>query len=364
MPTLKLNEKLIASLPPGEYHAQGIPKLYVRVSPTGRRVYVLRAKVDTQDGKRINAVTTLGPTTKLTFKEACLKAHLSSPSRLEERVTLFTVLDEHRETLSPTWRPATIRSYKVYADYLINRLGSRPIGELTRAELVTAISNYTTHGKVASNRLLSFTKSALRWAQERGFIDSSPAEALTPRIAGGAEVSRDRILSDEEVRAQFRESSPHAALLRFLLLTGMRIQEAQRAQRQHLDGTVLTIPAAHAKNKKERRVYLTPLALEQLAPTEQPTDLLFRSVSPTAVQARLKRQGVGYTPHDLRRTMASIAASEGIPPHIIARLLGHTDKSGSNSLHIYNRYDYEQEQKDAAAAVAARVALLVMTPPQ
>jgi len=350
MPTLKLSEKVIATLPPGEYHAQGIPKLYVRVSPTGRRVYVLRSKVDAKDGTRLNSVVTLGPTTKLSFKEACLKAHLSSPTKLEERVTLFTLIDLHAESLSPTWRPSTVRNYGYYAQYLTDKLGSVPLGELSRADLATVISSYAARGKVGANRLLSYTKSMLRYGVERGLLEHSPAEGLTPRIGGGSETTRERTLTSAEVLSLWAMPGPHTTLLRWLLLTGMRIGEAQKAQASHLspDRSYLVIPAAHAKNKKERRVYLTPLALEQLRPTTKPTDLLFKSCSPSTIQVWLRKRHLGWTPHDLRRTHATLAASAGVQPHLVSLLLGHTSQGVTA---IYNRHDYGDELKAAVRTV-------------
>jgi hypothetical protein len=73
-----------------------------------------------------------------------------------------------------------------------------------------------------------------------------------------------------------------------------------------------------AKNGKAHKVYLPPLARAQIDRDARPH--LFASVSPTAVQAAVHRwhdrHGVDdrWTPHDLRRTFASVCGDLGIAP--------------------------------------------------
>jgi len=54
------------------------------------------------------------------------------------------------------------------------------------------------------------------------------------------------------------------------------------------------------------------------------------------------------TPHDLRRTGASMLASErcGVRGEVISRILNHTPL-GSPVTQVYNRYDYAAEKRAA-----------------
>ena len=51
--------------------------------------------------------------------------------------------------------------------------------------------------------------------------------------------------------------------------------------------------------------------------------------------------------HDLRRSVASKMAQLGTAPHIIERILNHITGSGSALQHVYQRYQYEKEMREA-----------------
>lgn len=183
---------------------------------------------------------------------------------------------------------------------------------------------------------------------ERGYLERNPLGRTTKRAVGGAEKSRDRTLSDEEIRSLWADAHAHGPILRFLLLTGLRISEAQHALLSHLDGDILHIP--ENKSGRPHWVYVTPLAREQIGGSKV---RLFVERSNTSVQKRLKNTAkVTWTPHDLRRTFATRVASLGIAPHVVEKLLNHTL---GGVLATYNRHDYESERIEATKAWAEEV---------
>ena len=198
------------------------------------------------------------------------------------------------DQIEPNYRRTN--NTRVYVDRAIAEFGARRLQELSRPEISRAMRAYGNESPVAANRCLATWKLALGWCVEVGYLEHSPAEGLTRRVAGGEEQSRRRVLSDGEIRELWRLASPNANLLRDLLLTGCRIAELQRANDEHLyagaaelkhfkrdrDGEWLFIPAQHSKNGKAHHVYLVPDARAQF---NGRSPLLFRSVSPTAVQA-------------------------------------------------------------------------------
>jgi len=131
-------------------------------------------------------------------------------------------------------RPREVRGY---IERLDPALKVTKLRNLERVEVRHALRRYAEErGPVAANRALSILKTALRFAVDAGYLEISPVDRLSNELVGGAETSRDRVLTDEELRRLWQASSTHTPLLRFLLLTGQRIGEAQRATWSHVLG--------------------------------------------------------------------------------------------------------------------------------
>jgi len=220
-----------------------------------------------------------------------------------------------------------------------------------RVEVRHALRRYAEErGPIAANRALSILKTALRFAGDGGYLEISPVDRLSSELTGGAEVSRDRVLTDEELRRLWQTSSSHTPLLRFLLLTGQRIGEAQRARWSHVHGDRWHIPKEHSKNHRAHWVALSRQALALLRAQDASRELIFGTATDTGVQAWLRRWcereriSPAFRPHDLRRTCATRLNTLGVLPHITEKILNHTMQG---VMAIYNRADYEAERVEA-----------------
>lgn len=202
-----------------------------------------------------------------------------------------------------------------------------------------------------ANRLLSILKTALRFARDAGYIEASPIDGLSADLVGGREQARDRVLTDAEIQRLWHAQSQHLPLLRFLLLTGQRIGEAQRATWTHIEGDRWIIPAEHAKNGRQHWVALSEQALRLFETRKSSSrELIFGSATDTGVQAWLRRWCdrekviAAFTPHDLRRTFATRLNTLGVMPHVVEKALNHTMEG---VMAIYNRAEYEPERVQA-----------------
>ena len=335
--------------------------LYLRVRPNGKREFALRVK----RAGRVE-VTGLGYFGEggISLKDARLEAarRLAAPST-KNRMTVVDALKDFWEGhIEREWKDQ--RNATVYRNVIEQSLGKRALPEVTKADVANMVRRYRldkdgNERLVAANRLLSFTKLFLSWCAEAGMIEASPAVALTTRIAGGDEQSRDRILTDDEIRALWAWEGPHTHLLCALLLSGCRISELRQAVTQHVAGDRLIIPADHAKNGRAHWVHITPTLRAQFTGR---APMLFHYASATAVQACVRRwQDFGdtaWTPHDLRRTFATIAAKIGTPPHVIRGLINHVE---DGSLPVYQRHDYGDERVTATKLIEAHVLSIVAT---
>jgi len=340
MPTL--SDRLIRDTKPGatEKWISDGAGLYIRVRPNGTKTWFIRRK---RAGK--TTTETLGefPAMNCAAARAALAKRSFSPT--PEKITFGALLDEwFSRRIEPRYR--VVNNIKTYVERAKLAFGSTTLPRLTTPQLVKWLQAYAEEAPVAANRCTSNLKQALSYAVECGYLDRNPLQAVTIRVIGGEEETRDRVLTDDEIRGMWQSTHHHAPLIRFLIMTGLRISEAQQG---YVDGDRFRVD--HTKNKNPHWVYLPPLAVEQLA---KPFD-----TSPTSVQHWLKHTyKATYTPHDCRRTFATRLADIGIAPHIIEKCLNHKMQG---VMGIYNRAEYEQERIAAAIAWANELQRIVKT---
>jgi integrase len=226
---------------------------------------------------------------------------------------------------------------------------------------------------VSANRTLAVLKTMFKFYVRRDKLAVSPAE-LVDRPA--PEQSRDRTLSDDELRAVWKAADaaayPFGRLVQMLLLTGARRDEVREAPWSEfdLDGATWLLPAQRSKNGKAHEVPLSGAALQILSgmPRIRGRGLLFTTTGDTPFsglskgKARLDTaSGVtGWTLHDLRRTAATGMAELGVPPHVIEAALNHVSGDSKRGVAgIYNRARYAVEIRKALQAWADHIDALV-----
>lgn len=211
------------------------------------------------------------------------------------------------------------------------------------------------HGNVAANRLTNIIKQNFDHAVRIGWLKYSPISKLTTEVVGGSEKSRDRVLTDDEIRLVWN-TNRHRDLFRFLLLTGQRIQETQLARLDDITRNEWFIPAENNKAGRDHRVSMSKQA--KVIVERQDHDPIFGVTSPTAVQAYLKRwcakHQIGenrkqihqgrFTPHDLRRTMVTRMNDLGVAPHVVEKIVSHRMQG---NMAIYNHAEYWDERVEA-----------------
>jgi len=254
---------------------------------------------------------------------------------------------------------------------VLKRWSGRPLASITQhdvRELVEAIDDGG--APVSANRTLAALKTLFKFYVKRGSLAVSPAALVD---APAAEESRDRVLSDDEIKAIWKAADaaayPFGRLVQMLLLTGARRDELREAPRTEfdLDGGIWKLPAERAKNGNEHIVPLSDTALQILSgmPRIKGKDLLFTTTgdTPFAGLSKAKRRldaasGVSkWTLHDLRRTAATgMAESCGVQPHIIEAALNHVSGESKRGVAgIYNRSRYADEIRKALQAWANHV---------
>jgi len=192
----------------------------------------------------------------------------------------------------------------------------------------------TAGGRTAARLMLSALKGLCSYSVARGWIPASPAAPISQAIIGAPRKARSRVLTDDELRWVLRSDLPPAPMWQFLLATGCRVGEVYDG---HRDGAEWVVPAGVSKNGVEHRIHLSPLALAQLqahpwvAPRWQ-------------TQTTLSLLRLGWSCHDLRRTLSTRLNEMGVAPHIVEALLNHRPRGVAGA---YNRAEYFPERRTA-----------------
>lgn len=202
-----------------------------------------------------------------------------------------------------------------------------------------------------ADRFVSYLRPVLSYAVYRRYIATNFARDI---LKAGANVKRERFLSEAEIAKLWDATdSEHSydRLIRFLLLTGQRLEEASTLRY----GDILDGVWMQRDNKSDRpvKIKLAAKALE-IVRTGEARELVFPGQKvdvPMSGWSKLKaaldeRSGVtDWRQHDLRRTMSTwMNEKELAPPHIVELCLNH---SVAGVAGVYNRADMV-EAKHAA----------------
>ena len=276
-------------------------------------------------------------------------------------------LERHAKRFKKSWK----EDERVINRELFPTLKHRKVKELTRRdvrELVEAIADRG--APIMANRTLAVIRKMLNFAVEREWIEANPAALLKKP---GAEHSRDRVLTDSEVRVLWRgfDTLPPtmASAFKVRLLSSQRGGEVHGMRWENVDlkKAWWEIPGKDTKNGEPHRLPLSTPALRVLkeqrarVPEQSPWVFVNRwgsgpithraKKAPALLAAHV---GFSFRGHDLRRTCATGMAEAGISVETIARVLNHIDGS-PRATKVYNRYSYDAEKRQALDVWAKRL---------
>jgi integrase len=214
-------------------------------------------------------------------------------------------------------------------------------------------------GNPTAARARGAFSSFFTWAMRMGLCESNPTiGSVAPAEDGG----RDRVLSDTELAAIWRacHDDDFGRIIRLLALGAWRRAEIGDMCWSELDDperpTTFTVPAARSKNGRAHTLPLTPTMVRIIAgvPRMASRDQLFGQRShgftrwhESKAELDARSGAVGWTIHDLRRSVATRMADLGVQPHIIEAVLNHQSGHKRGPAGVYNRSVYANEVRTA-----------------
>jgi integrase len=242
-------------------------------------------------------------------------------------------------------------------------LHERPADDLGRREIIAILEPYA--GRVTAAQMLRHLSACLSWGLERELLERNAALGIKPPVQRAA---RERVLSDNEIRAIWLATDPSGAaagaqrefhaIIRLLLLLGQRRQEVGGMLWAELDlGRELwRLPAERTKNHKPHDVPLPRQAVDVLSAQRkegETTHVFGRHDRGFATWDRCKADLdrtvsiSSWVVHDLRRTAITGMAEIGIQPHVIEAIVNHTSGHKAGVAGVYNRAEYAAEKRAA-----------------
>ncbi|NSL22826.1 tyrosine-type recombinase/integrase [Agrobacterium tumefaciens] len=260
----------------------------------------------------------------------------------------------------------------------------RDVRDITKSDVVKLLDGLVDRGSgVTANRVFVTLNTWFNWMVGRDVLRANPMTGLKKFTV---ESSRDRVLSDDEIRvfweATKQHTYPFGPMWRLLLLTAQRRQEVSglpwaelnlKSNDQHW-----LLPRERSKNGRENYIPICGQTLREIQSIERVRgrDFVFTTTTTTPVsgfsrsKARLdatmvaimKKEAVerGDDPkrvklqqwglHDLRRTAASGMARLGTPIHVTEAILNHSGGTISGVAAVYIRHDFRDEKRAALEA--------------
>ena len=259
-------------------------------------------------------------------------------------------IDGHAMAHRKSWR----EDEKLYRRHIKARLGKHVVEDLERLDLMgirDKIKKAATPHQ--ADKCISLVSASLGWGNNAGLVRKTNVAHRLPKAA--AQVSRDRVLTDDEVRRFWHalDNTPKADVLRLLLLTGQRLSDVTGMDGDELLADGWEIPAKRHKSKRPHFVPLTGLAasiLTSRAQSRKRKGPMFPGIkrgketgqpmsrhTPDHYMADVARMlGIeDAAVHDLRRTLATNLGAMGVPDNVIERTEGRDKRKGVAG--VYNR---------------------------
>tara|TARA_E500000178_G_scaffold14079_1_gene13685 strand:+ start:135 stop:1211 length:1077 start_codon:yes stop_codon:yes gene_type:complete len=322
-------EKLVAN-PPSERdeYRTDIAGCYLRVGPSSMSITVLKRDADRKQVRVSISIDTLNLPNLPALKRLIRQAKESDSHSRKQEKRLKTSLRSAGEYVieAKQLANATESNYLRCLNQLVVYSDDKvPVKGVEIRRLHKLISEY--HGGAGANSALKVLRMVMKamHADDKLFPDW-PTEAV--RGLWAYEPPRETRLSAEQLPLVWNASLPDhwSQWVRFALLTGMRKSETKRA---YIQGDEIVVD--NTKNGTRHRIPLTPSVEKNFS--DYSAIKCFKPLTKYVESATEVRT----TPHDLRRTFASIARMAGIQQSTIAWLMNHSAGRSSQTDYYQGR---------------------------
>jgi len=330
-----------------DYYDLKVPKLTCRVSSTGNKSFVVLK----WNGSTMQRVT-IGKFTDVTVIEAQKKAQ-SILTDINSGID--PTAEKRKKDLSDTklvdvleryisgrdLKPYTVRDYRYklklgFSDWL-----KLPVANITEDMVLKRQKQISKDkGKTTANTTMRVLRLTLNYAQAVGMIDSNPTSILSKARLWHKNNRKDRVIPSNQLQAWHEavEAMPNQRAKVYLLMAlymGFRSSELLTIEWSNVDLRKKTVTLYDTKNGTDHTLPIPKPLLPYIKRLKEKTgkyNWVFAGDKPSRpmavpakpIKAVIKASGVEFSPHDCRRTFATIAEAVNLPLTMIKRLMNHT----------------------------------------
>lgn len=323
------------------------------------------------------------------------KARIKQAEALSARITVADLFERWATVELIRRKDGGKEIRRMFAKDVLPIIGDLAVEDIRKGHVTAVTDALLARGVTRMAKMIfALIRQMFRFAVDRDIIEADPTAAIRKAKIGGKDVERDRVLSEDEIRTLYRQT-PSAGLLHtteaaiwLALATGCRIGKLLRAEWRHVhpEAGEWFIPADNSKNGRPHTIYLSEFAARHFQAlqaingaskwcfpnrddsdnvcvktvTKQLGDRQRGEASPMSRRSphtnALTLPGGRWTPHDLRRTAATLMTALGVLPEVAEKCLNHTEESRVKR--TYQRHSYEAEKREAWRLLGERLELL------
>jgi integrase len=347
---------------------------YIRIQPSGAKTFVVVAR--NLEGKQI--WTTIGEVGLISIDQAREKARETIRATRSGKdpkgpQSFKAVSDDwfRRHVIKKQLRShAGLR--RVLDNNILPAWSGRDFESIRRSDVAKLLDSIEDNrGSVAADKALAVIGGISSWYSARHEDYVNPI-VRGMRRSNPKDRARDRILTDDELRAVWKQAEANGtfgAIVRILLLTGQRLDKVANMKWDDVSIDGAWTIATESREKGNAGVLVLPeaaISIIRSLPRFESNPHVFagRGASHYNSFGRGKAEFGGklniahWTLHDLRRTARSLMSRAGVRPDVAERVLGHSMNGVEG---IYDRHQYREEKAQALKMLAGLIENILKT---
>lgn len=236
-------------------------------------------------------------------------------------------------------KPYTLQNYRYKLKLGFDDWLNLPVSKISEDMVLKRHEQLTKRGKTTANTTMRVLRLTLNYAVALGMIDQNPVSILSKTRRWHKNKRKDRLIPNDKLKAwhnavEALENEKAKTYLLLLLHMGFRSNEALTLEWQHVDLQQNLISLQDTKNRSNHTLPISKLIrpyLEKLAKQKEHKKWVFpnkkgdgpMAIPTKPIRAVVKASGCEFSPHDCRRTFATIAEAVHLPMTMIKRLMNH-----------------------------------------